>query len=109
MRVFNSRVHAMDESRMKALLKRWWFGLRGKDPEAIVVSFRSGDPALADAMCEEIRTLEPGRRHVTISAGESWTEVRRKLRPYRIGLAPVLMDGDRKYNALRSRAFFLAP
>src|SRR5262249_49521096 len=27
-------------SAMKAWLKRWWFGLRGKDPEAVVVSFR---------------------------------------------------------------------
>ena len=94
---------------MKARLKRWWFGLRGKDPEAVVVSFRTGDPRLADAMCEEIRRLEPARRHIEIAADESAEEIRRKLRPYRIGLAAVLLTSDVRYRSLRRTAFRLAP
>ncbi len=94
---------------MKERLKRWWFGLRGKDPEAIVVSFRTGDARLADAMCEEIRRLEPSRRHIVIAADESPEEIRRRLRPWRIGLATVLFTSDARYRSLRRIAFRLAP
>ena len=94
---------------MKARLKRWWFGLRGKDPEAVIVSFRSGDARLADAMCEEIRRLEPARKHIEIAANESPQEIRHVLRPYRIGLATVLFTSDAHYHALRRMAFRLAP
>lgn len=99
---------------MKQRFKRWWFGLRGKDPEAVIVSFRSGDARLADAMCEEIRRLEPGRKHIEIAAGESPSEIRRKLRLYRIGLAAVLFTSDpvtsnSTHAKLRRLAFRLAP
>ena len=94
---------------MKQLLKRWWFGLRGKDPEAVVVSFRSGDARLADAMCDEIRKLEPGRKHIQIAAGESPAAIRNVLRPYRIGLATVLFTSDPAHAKLRQLAFRLAP
>ena len=79
-----------------------------------MVAFRSGDDRLSDAMCEELRTLEPGRKHIEISASESSAEIRRKLRPYRIGLAAVLFTSDRstsnhRYLKLRQEAFLLAP
>jgi ribosomal protein S18 acetylase RimI-like enzyme len=106
---------------LKRTLKQKWFALLGKDPEAVVVSFRSGDATLADRMCKEVQELEPGRRHLTVSADETWRDVRGRLRPYRIGLAPVLFTakdrtGDAvddqnhaRYSALRTRAFRLAP
>jgi ribosomal-protein-alanine acetyltransferase len=95
-------------SYFKQHLKRWWFGLLGKDPEAVVVCFRSGDPKLADAMCEEIRRLEPSRRHIEVGM-EDLPGLRRKLRPYRIGLAPVLFTDDQSFRPLRRVAFRLAP
>ena len=94
---------------MKAFLKRWLFHLLGKDPEAVVVSFRSGNDELANAMCEEIRRLEPGRRHFEVQAGESYGSIRKRFRRYRIGLAPVLFTGDARYQELRRAAFRLAP
>ena len=98
---------------MKQRLKRWWFALLGKDPEAVIVSFRSGDARLSDAMCEEIRRLEPSRRHIEIHAEQAAPEIRRKLRPYRIGLATALFTADAgpggQYRALRRLAFRLAP
>ena len=100
---------SMPVDSFKDRLKRWWFGLRGKDPEAVIVLFRTGDARLSDAMCEEIRRLEPARRHIEISADESPSEIRRKLRPYRIGLAPLLLTEDRRYAPLRRAAFLLAP
>ena len=78
------------------------FRLLGKHPEAIVVSFRSGDDALADAMCAEIRRLEPSRRHFEVRL-EDAADVKRLFRGYRIGLAPVLFTGDPKYRPLRRR------
>lgn len=93
---------------MRTRLKRWLYRLLGKDPEAVIVCFRSGDPALADAMCEEIRRLEPGRRIFEVSLEEA-AGVRRRFRRYRIGLAPVLFTGEPKYRPLRRAAFLLAP
>ncbi len=80
----------------------------GKDPDAVIVSFRSGDPALADAMCEEIRRLEPSRRHFEVTLEEA-ADVGRRFRRYRVGLAPVLFTDDPQYRALRRAAFLLAP
>jgi polysaccharide biosynthesis protein PslH len=82
--------------------------LLGKHPEAIVVSFRSGDDALADAMCAEIRRLEPSRRHFEVRL-EDASDARRLFRGYRIGLAPVLFTDDPKYRPLRVAALRLAP
>ncbi len=103
---------------MKQRLKRWWFGLLGKDPEAVVLSFCSGEDRLARAMCEEIRRLEPERRHFEVTDKESRHECRLAgktacltclLKRYRIGLAPVLFTDDPRYRALRRKAFLLAP
>jgi ribosomal protein S18 acetylase RimI-like enzyme len=89
-------------------LKRLLFRLLGKDPEAVIVCFRSGEPSLADAMCAEIRRLEPGRRVFEVTL-ESLPEMRQRLRRYRIGLAPVLFDGNPTYRPLRRAALLLAP
>ncbi len=94
---------------MKQSLKRWWFGLLGKDPEAAVVAFRSGNAELADAMCAEIRRLEPSRRHFEVAPKEFRGQLRARFRRHRIGLAPVLFDGDPRFHAMRRAAFFLAP
>ena len=94
---------------MKDRIKRWLFALLGKDPEAVIVSFRTGQEALADAMCEEIRRLEPSRGHFSVADGESYRELRRRFRRYRIGLAPVLFTGEAEYRSLRRAAFLLAP
>ena len=93
---------------MKQRLKQWWFRLLGKDPEAVVVCFRSGPSELADAMCEEIRRLEPSRRHFEVRLEEA-AIARRNLREYRIGLAPVLFTNEAEYRPLRRAAFLLAP
>ena len=91
---------------MKQRLKNWIFGLLGKDPEAVVVTFCTGDAELCRRMAGEIRSLVPGRRHFVI-APQNWPEMRRQLRRYRIGLAPVLLT--REPNALRRAAYRLAP
>jgi glycosyltransferase involved in cell wall biosynthesis len=91
---------------MKQRLKRWFFRLLGKDPEAVVVSFVTGDPALCARMVDEIRALVPDRRHF-VATPENWPELRRELRAYRIGLAPLMLT--REANALRRAAYLLAP
>jgi polysaccharide biosynthesis protein PslH len=93
---------------VRQFLKNCWFHLLGKDPEAVVVCFRSGEDELADRMCEEIRRLEPSRRHFEVRLEEAG-EVRRKFRRYRIGLAPVLFTDDAKYRPLRRAAILAAP
>ena len=94
---------------LKQRVKTWLFSLIGKDPEAVVVSFCSGDEALSRAMCEEVRRLEPSRRHFEAHVGETWRELRKRFRGYRIGLAPVLFTGDARCRSLRRAAFLLAP
>ena len=63
---------------------------------------------MADAMCAEIRRLEPSRRHFEVSLDAAET-VSRKFRGFRVGLAPVLFTGDAKYEPLRRAAWKLAP
>src|SRR5262249_46319573 len=87
-------------------LKNFIFRILGKDPEAIVVSFASGDPALVERMFAEIQRLEPTRRHFLVSRDDF---SRSRFRRFRIGLAVVLFDGDRQHRPLRRAAFFLAP
>ena len=99
---------------MKRTLKRIVFGLLGKDPEGVVVTFLSGDPALARRMEAEVRELIPGRQHFTVdwngrSAGEIWLRLRRQFRGKRIAMAAVLYSGEPEYAALRRAAFWLAP
>lgn len=101
---------------MRAALKKILFRILGKDPDAIVVSFATGDGELAERMFAEIQRLEPARRHFlitpqefgTASALQIYRTLRKLFRRYRIGLAPVLV-GDARYNKLRRAAFLLAP
>lgn len=102
---------------MRAALRQFFFRLIGKDPDAIVVSFATGDPELAQRMFAEIQALEPGRRHFLIKPEEFSTEssisIYWQLRPrfhrYRIGLAAVLLGPDRQSSSLRRAVFLLAP
>lgn len=98
---------------MRTRLKRLLFRLLGKDPEAIIVCFRSAEDTLADAMCAEIRRLEPDRRVCEIRLEDLEPKarrgLRRKFRGFRIGLAPVLFTADPRYQPLRRVAFFFAP
>ncbi len=91
---------------MKRAIKRWIFRLLGKDPEAVVVTFATGDADLCRRMYEEVRALLPERRHFLATA-ENWPELRRELRRYRVGLAPVMLAGES--SALRRAAFRFAP
>jgi len=91
---------------MKQRLKKWIFRLLGKDPEAVVVTFCSGPPDLCRRMAEEVRALVPERRHF-IATRENWPLLRRELKRYRIGLAPVMLAAGP--NALRRAAYRLAP
>ncbi|MDQ6759214.1 MAG: GNAT family N-acetyltransferase [Acidobacteriota bacterium] len=90
-------------------LKRLYFRLRGKDPEAIVVTFATGEPELVARVFAEMQQLVPDRRHVLIESAASYGELRRRLRKFRIGLAPVLFTGEPEQRRLRRAAFLLAP
>ena len=63
-------------------------------------------PDLCRRMAEEVRALVPDRRHF-VATEENWPELRRELKPYRIGLAPVMLT--REASALRRAAYRLAP
>ncbi len=110
---------------MNERIKRLAFGILGKDPEAVIVSFWSGEDELARLMVEEIQKLEPKRRHFVVTFGDadvpgatmirlrrdhSWSlflQARRALARYRIGLAPVLLT--QTAHPLRMTAVLLAP
>jgi ribosomal-protein-alanine acetyltransferase len=99
---------------LKQSLKKRIFGLLGKDPDAVVVSFATGDSELAGRMVEEVQRLVPERRHfiMTDESGSAWTiyrRLRRRFRKYRIGLAPVLFTAERHHRPLRRAAFLFAP
>lgn len=102
---------------MKQKLKQYLFGVMGKDPEAIIVSFATGDPAAVERMYEEVRGLEPARRHFLVKAEELapgsafqlYRQLRERFKANRIGLAPVLFTDDARYRPLRLAAFLLAP
>ena len=87
-------------------MKEWIFRLLGKGSEAVVVVFCSGDGELCARMVEEVRGLVPDTR-VFVATGENWPVLRRELKPYRIGLAPVMLT--RESSALRRAAYRLAP
>lgn len=91
---------------MKQRLKNWIFRLLGKNPDAVVVTFCSGDLELCRRMAEEVAKLVPDRRHF-VATPENWPALRRQLKRYRVGLAPVLLT--REPNALRRAAYRLAP
>lgn len=104
---------------MKERLKQFWFRLRGKDPDAVVVTFATGSVAQCRAMLAEVQQLIPDRRHFLVSDDLALdtpgvqrigiAQARQILGRYRIGMAPVLFDGDPAHNALRRTAFLLAP
>ncbi len=97
---------------LKQSLKKLVFGLLGKEPEAVVVTFLSGEEPLARAMAEEVRRIVPDRRHfvvsvgpapeerdgcssISLSPGSAWQlyrQLRRAFRRLRIGQAAVLFD-----------------
>jgi glycosyltransferase involved in cell wall biosynthesis len=87
-------------------MKEWIFRLLGKGSEAVVVIFRSGDAELCARMEREVRGLVPDRR-VFVATEENWPTLRRQMKPYRIGLAPVMLT--RQPSALRRAAYRLAP
>jgi len=91
---------------VKQWLKKWIFRLLGKDPEAVVVTFCTGDPELCRRIAEEVKSLVPDRRHFVVT-GDNWPAMRRNLRRYRIGLAVVMLTRQR--NLLRRAAYRLAP
>jgi glycosyltransferase involved in cell wall biosynthesis len=110
---------------LKKWIKRRLFALLGKDPDAVVVTFCTGDTELCRRMVDEIRALVPDRRHFVVTP-ENWPRMRSELRPHRIGLAPVMLaralangalDSDRSHDrkgvvstdALRRAAYRLAP
>jgi ribosomal protein S18 acetylase RimI-like enzyme len=102
---------------VRAALKQFIFGLLGKDPDAVVVTFASGDAELARRMFAEIQRLVPDRRHFLVEpeefSGQSslaiYRQLRRRFRAYRIGQAPLLLDRDPQSRALRRAAFLYAP
>ena len=102
---------------MRDNFKKLLFRVLGKDPEGVVVSFASGDPALGERMFAEIQELVPDRRHFLVrpeelSPGSTlglYRQLRKRFRKFRIGLAPVLFTNDRRYRAWRLAAFLLAP
>ena len=71
-------------------MKGWLWRLLGKDAEAIVLHFASGEEARVRAMFAEIRLLEPGREHLVVCWGRAidglpclvvngWGDLRRQL------------------------------
>jgi ribosomal protein S18 acetylase RimI-like enzyme/glycosyltransferase involved in cell wall biosynthesis len=101
---------------LRAALKKILFRILGKDPDAIVVSFATGDRELSERMYAEIQRLEPARRHFLVtpedfgaaSALRIYRALKKRFSRYRIGLAPVLV-GDARYRNLRRAAFLLSP
>jgi polysaccharide biosynthesis protein PslH len=102
---------------VRRALKKFIFRLLRKDPEAIVVTFATGDPQLAQQMFAEIQRLVPDRRHVLVKPGDFRTtstfqiycQLRRQFRAFRIGQTPLLLDPNPRYRALRRAAFLYAP
>ncbi len=99
---------------LKQRLKQLIFGLLGKDPEGVVVTFLSGEESLARRMEAEVRELLPNRLHYSVhwtpaSAGERWLELRRLFRGKRIAMAPVLFSAEPEFDAMRHAALCFAP
>ena len=102
---------------MRGALKQFIFKLLGKDPEAIVVTFASGDPELVQRMFAEFQSLVPDRRHFLVDSGEFsvkstlqiYWQLRKRFRAYRIGQIALLLDRDPRYSPLRRAALLCAP
>jgi ribosomal protein S18 acetylase RimI-like enzyme len=102
---------------VRLAFKKFLFRLLGKDPEAVVVTFASGDSEIAQRMFAEIQRLVPDRRHLLVNPTDFSTHstlgiylhLRKRFRAYRIGQATLLLDGDARYRSLRLAAFLRAP
>jgi ribosomal protein S18 acetylase RimI-like enzyme/glycosyltransferase involved in cell wall biosynthesis len=102
---------------VRLALKKFIFKLLGKDPEAIVVSFATGDPELVQRMFAEIQRLVPDRRHFLVEHGDFnlkstlqiYGLLRRRFRSYRIGQIALLLDRDSRYSTPRRAACLYAP
>jgi ribosomal-protein-alanine acetyltransferase len=101
---------------VKQALKRILLGLLGKQEQAVVVTFATGDPERVRQMRDEVQQLLPDRQHFVVEPQPSetnalhlWWTLRRRFRTYRIGMAPVLFDNDQQHRSLRLAAFLLAP
>ena len=102
---------------MRSALKKFIFRLLGKDPEAIVVTFATGNPEIAQRMFAEIQRLVPDRRHFLVGASDFgaqssiqiYRQLRQRFRAYRIGQAALLLDRDPRFRALRHAVFLYAP
>jgi ribosomal-protein-alanine acetyltransferase len=95
-------------------LKRLFFRLIGKEPEAVVVSFCSGPRDLAIRMVDEIRTLVTDREHYAVAEYDvpgvvciRPEDLPGPLRGKRIGLAPTLFTGEGHH--LHRTALRMAP
>jgi glycosyltransferase involved in cell wall biosynthesis len=106
-------------TKLKPWIKRTLFSILGKDPNAVVVTFCTGDTELCRRMADEVRALVPDRRHFVVTP-ENWLRMRSELRHYRIGLVPVMLTSARTAiphaddvpgptDALRRAAYRLAP
>src|SRR5262249_4261453 len=108
----------------KALL----FRLLGKEEEAVAGTFGTGSDEQVGAILEEARRIMPDRRHVLVStralgpfeggrqgvlapgsAPSLWMQLIAAFRKFRIGMAPVLFDGNPEHSPLRLAAFLRAP
>ena len=99
---------------LRAAIKRLWFGLRGVDPEAVVVTFATGPAALSQAMQAEVQRLIPDRRHFLVelqpgTAWHLWRRLRKRFGGLRIGMAPMLIGTGPEFAALRRAVWLLAP
>lgn len=111
-------------------MKRLLFRLLDKDPDGVVVTFRTGSEAQVRGALAEIRALVPDRRHflcgevgermpplpeidgvtnIALTPGNLWLQVRRAFRRFRVAQAPVVFDGDFRFDELRWAAWWLAP
>jgi glycosyltransferase involved in cell wall biosynthesis len=88
--------------RIKDLIWR----LLGKGPEIAIVTFCTGDAEACRRMIEEVHGLLPQHKHFTVTE-DNWKQVRRQLRPYRIGLVPVMLGPT--HAAFRRAAYGFAP
>jgi ribosomal protein S18 acetylase RimI-like enzyme len=118
-------------SGIRRILKAVYFRLLGKDPDAIVLHFWSGDAALAQHMSDEVLNLLPERRHFVILSGTGcaipklagasvitlqpgtavslYRQLRRRLSKHRIGMSAVLFTRDAAHAPLRRAAFLIEP
>lgn len=78
----------------------------GKGPDVAVVTFCTGPAELCARMAQEVRELLPAHRHF-VATEANWPQLRKEIKPYRIGLAPVMLGPE--HRSLRHAAYGLAP